>query len=1419
MRLSLWMLIIPAAPCVAATSAKRVDGHWCLENPALRVAVDEVSGAITVTDKRINYTWRPATTVPLSTASLTVPRLDGSRAVDGKIDDWPASPSFELTPAMTADAREVDGPRDLSAQGWAAWDDEALWLAVRVTDDKRVFARRSDEQWWERDSVEFWVNGRQVGIAPDPEDPVASVPGRAAPIAGRIATVESPDGYVIEARFPWSALPGPAELAPGSSFRFALGVNDADDASGRQCQLYYPASWVHSQPATFALATLADAAGRAPLVAQAEPAEKMRSIVPAGESLEMDVEVSTRDGQLVPAKLKITVPAEGADVIVDVDVPDRAQSYGALGVLPTLVLDSDRGFVLAARYADGILIDTNDMDWRGRSFDTASSIDMPWIGLTDMTKGYLLLADTPDDASIRLEPARVGEKDLLAPALYWTDSKGQFRYPRRFQWSFVDRGGYVAICKRYRDYAKQAGFLKTLGEKEKAKPQLALLAGAPDFWGVPGLQWCREAKAAGIDRALINGRWPKEDTEAMEGLGYLVGEYDNYVDIQDGPMGESNHAPLPASAAKRSDGEPIQGWVTWDKKTTYMKLCAALAVQAAKLEIPPVLEKHPYNARFLDVSTASGLLECYDPVHPLTRTGWREANEALAKYVSGLGLVLGGEHGRWYGVPYYDYWEGMQSGGDYSWPAGHVGVNIPQTRDEIGAGYLKYGIGHYYRVPLWELCFHDCVVSTWYWGDSTGHLYKAAPEIADKKDAFNILYGTIPLYWVSQPYSFNWSVPELRARLLQSYRNTCKLHEQVFGQEMLSHEFVNEDHTVQRTRFANGVQVTVNFGEQPYRIDHVAATAMQTFTLGTNDFFATGPNFLQYRAIEGGRKITLIRAPGYAFCDPGGKQHDFGIADTSVPVTLREAAKGVLLVNVGGSEQPTSVTLRPDGLVPDWDAKSTRLYRLSADLPGRQAGAQRVAEVTIEKRGHVLITQVPGGAFQLLSGPAVKLPDLSIVRQAVSVAETPGRPATAKVSLRALVKNAGGVASTARVHVELDTVAGPLELASGKAALPPGQQKEVTVSREVTGFAGRYAAHVTVADEEGREELVSLDNSADATIDFPADYAAWPHKFQVTARSGGVVRHDEPVVLHVDLARQFGADAYDPASVRVLDITAGGVRPEGIVPSQFDPTENGEGDLLWVLTGDTPAGAERRFLIVARDRVPDAPAGPMGDLTWDDAAKAVRTPVYRAVFKDGVICGLYALGGKRPEASFIRSLGVSSEVTGWVDEIGEVTSFQVVHQGPVRIVVRVTKSLRGGYEITKTYDFCRDYFTVDMASNKPISVASRAYYLRPCNYVDDKGNTAEVDGRGDAENVSDRNPDPKWYACYSDEWAQSCVALSPFSGLTYWDAGAWGGIGFGTAATEGVRLAYVIHPGQPDASFARADYERLTQPVQLAIAE
>jgi hypothetical protein len=594
-----------------------------------------------------------------------------------------------------------------------------------------------------------------------------------------------------------------------------------------------------------------------------------------GNILTFTADLAGPGGRTWPALVKLSLTPAAADLAAELDMADRSVELEYVAFLEPWVLDSPSGALAVADYADGHLYPLNLRPLPKNRF-TLDNIDMPWVGVCDVDRGfgYALIADTPDDGYIEMQA--VPGAQVSAPRLVWTGSHRQFRYPRRAIYHFAAKGGYVALAKRYREYARKLGVLTPFTEKLKQNPNLTRLFGAPDVWGDSTLSFAREAKAAGVEKMLqhtsgsegVRRGVSAEDMKAINALGYLSSTYDIYADVLPLEAGQEATPHLdrvPDNVVLRADGQRMTAWLTWDKKQ-YMKRCPALWVDVARLVIPRDLALFPYIGRFIDVITAEGLYECFDQRHPLTRTAKREANVAMLQYVRSLGLVVGSEHGRWWAVPQVDYIEGMMSGGFASWPAGHL--IRPKTKDEQFDGpsgsaypkwdaYARWGIGHEYRIPLWELVFHDCVVSTWYWGDSSDFLLAAAPEITPKKDAFNILYGTIPMMWAGR----NGSWPSAREVFLRTYRNTCKLHEAVATSEMLRHEFVTADRAVQATRFADGTRVLVNFGEKPYtaRIDG------QAHVLPQNGFVVKGPRIEQSMEMVDGQVVTTIRAGSYRY--------------------------------------------------------------------------------------------------------------------------------------------------------------------------------------------------------------------------------------------------------------------------------------------------------------------------------------------------------------------------------------------------------------------------------------------------------------------------------------------------------------------------------------------------------------------------
>jgi hypothetical protein len=171
-------------------------------------------------------------------------------------------------------------------------------------------------------------------------------------------------------------------------------------------------------------------------------------------------------------------------------------------------------------------------------------------------------------------------------------------------------------------------------------------------------------------------------------------------------------------------------------------------------------------------------------------------------------LVCGSETGHEAAVPYVHYFEGMLSLGPYRVP--DSGRRMADIVEEVPQRVAKFQTGHFYRLPLWELVYHDCVVGQWYWGDYNNKL----PSLWDRRDLFNALYGTPPMFMFRRE---QWE--QQRERFVRSYRTATPVARATGYVEMLSHRWLTDDRTVQQTEFANGVVVTVNFGDRPYRLD------------------------------------------------------------------------------------------------------------------------------------------------------------------------------------------------------------------------------------------------------------------------------------------------------------------------------------------------------------------------------------------------------------------------------------------------------------------------------------------------------------------------------------------------------------------------------------------------------------------------
>lgn len=1102
-----------------------------------------------------------------------------------------------------------------------------------------------------------------------------------------------------------------------------------------------------------------------------------RSVRSEGDRLVFETDLGWMENKPLPATITLELPGDGADLAMTCDRQDRSGKSVDFEFLPCFALDAPDGVLAVADYGDGHLYPLDDYP-SFRTWFSTDRLDMPFIGMLDLKGGYgyALIIETSDNGALVMRPRKVGARTIAHPTLYWQTTKGAFGYPRRVLYRFVDRGGYVALAKAYRCYAMRQGLVAPFSQKLKKNPNIARLFGAVDVWGDATLAFAREAKAAGVHRMLIHGRTTPAEMRAINALGYLTSEYDNYTDIlplEPGKKPTSDRGRIPEDVVQNADGSRMKAWLTYDGKLQYMKRCPTLWVAAAKNVVPPLLKTHPYLGRFVDVTTAEGLYECYDPAHPMDKTAKRKAGEDLLGFMRSQGLVVGGEHGIWWGVPHQDYIEGMMSGNIFAWPAGHL--IRPKNRQEKYSGpygtstwelHDKWNIGHEHRVPLWELVFHDCVVSTWYWGDSNDFLMDADPSNWAKKDAFNILYGTMPMWWASPDGGWQRN----RAAALRTARTVCKLHQAVAMAELLSHEFVTPDRAVQHTGFSDGTQVWVNFGEKPYALR--VPGQKRAHVMPKNGYYAVGPR-IEMSVENGTRPTTTVRTPDFLFTDAGGRD-----------ISMHRLAGDRIRVQVGPTLR-TAALLRPADLVPGWDFRGTRVYLLNDRM-------ERARAIRAERQGGdmALSELLPdGAALELVTGAAARKPDLTVQAGAVG-----------PHGLTVTVRNEGGApARSVRIEVYADEIQRDRRLGGAVVSLNAGQARTLRAPIDASRLDGPRTIVVRVRCES--PELCTANNVGTVAHTFQRSAALWPSRVRLVFEAGPIDRTDEPV-----LAPVAPGDAA-AATVRVVECDATGreIRP---MPAQLSaPDASGRRQVVFIAEGRTAAGSVRTFEV--RWAPPTRGLLAMVGRAWDGATFTGRT--YRVTFKDGVPMSIAAVKDGVAGKPFIGSAIYSSGETGWTAESGSVEAFRVLENGPARTVLEVRRRMDHGIAYDKRYELYPNRIDLTVVTNGR-GVAHRAYYLRRGTFVDDQGNTAKVDGQGDAEGVSGVAHTPRWYAVYADDWAEACVIHDRGPAITYWDSSSWGGIGFNVPSSGPLRLTYVYRPGAHDAGYARAAAEDIASP-------
>jgi hypothetical protein len=460
------------------------------------------------------------------------------------------------------------------------------------------------------------------------------------------------------------------------------------------------------------------------------------------------------------------------------------------------------------------------------------SWSMSWWGFEKSSAAMIVIVETPDDAAYTFShPA--GGPTFIGPS--WRAQLGRFGYLRSIRMEFLDRGNYVDLAKRYRRYTMDSGLFVSLKEKIARQPLVGNLIGNPFIGGSvlrnrregaatydtknpagnrrlttfeQNILRLRELKAQGwehlnvslsgwltqgYDRQTPDGLPPSPEAggwagmkaffDACQEFGYTCWLHDQYRDYYtDAPSwnpdfavhAEDNLAPPEAFPGTRFKNDWKDGYIPmmdhWDGGAQgYLNNRFMLGHLVKNYQDMFEHKIHPQGS-YQDVFGYIPPDEDFNPNHPSTRTDSMNSRAAVLRWTrNNLGIV-GTEAGSDWLIPFVDYTTSRFNRG------ANTGTD-PDHQDAI-------------PIPLYELVYHDAVVTA-----------------ATPSNLRSVLHGNAP--------QMGYGNVDANA---DQIRRMAALHARVGLLEMTNHEFLEPSRQKERTTFADGTTVTVDWTKNTVEI-------------------------------------------------------------------------------------------------------------------------------------------------------------------------------------------------------------------------------------------------------------------------------------------------------------------------------------------------------------------------------------------------------------------------------------------------------------------------------------------------------------------------------------------------------------------------------------------------------------------------
>ena len=355
----------------------------------------------------------------------------------------------------------------------------------------------------------------------------------------------------------------------------------------------------------------------------------------------------------------------------------------------------------------------------------------------------------------------------------------------------------------------------------------------PDEWG-DGLsvKLLEQFAENGLDRLWLGVdswqdgfRHPTAIAKA-KALGYLVGPYDSYHSIHHPKEKDTwetaqfDLALYESGAIVNADGTKSRGF----KKKGY-HLSPLMAQPYVENRVNGIVEQMPsdFNTWFIDCDAYGELYDDYSPSHPATQLDDMRARLARISWIRDThNMVVGSEGGAAYSAATLHFAHGMTlpviGWGDPDmksktspyyvggyWPPEGPAVHIKQV--PLKPNYLYHYYDPRFRLPLYQIVFHDSVITTHHWGSGSLKFENAIGTLA----LLELLYNVPPLYHLNIEEFSNH-----KAWIKRYYAFFSPLHRQIGGKAMTDFEWLSEDKLVQRTEFGDTVELFANFGADAF---------------------------------------------------------------------------------------------------------------------------------------------------------------------------------------------------------------------------------------------------------------------------------------------------------------------------------------------------------------------------------------------------------------------------------------------------------------------------------------------------------------------------------------------------------------------------------------------------------------------------